>query len=432
MPEKVPTSMQAYMLNIKHHSNTTTITIILIFILSALVSAASFISRLFIELYAVIIGSSALAISIITSSRNLIQLSFQSAFGRISDRLGRKKLMVGGLIISGISLGLFPLIQNQWVLVGGVFFFSVGFASYYPSFTALQGDLTSKENRASFISLITLIGAFGTITSLLITGAIGARGETELEQYSIILRVIAGLFIFTAIIALLFDEPETQKLKDKQVFSFMPFRKNRGYRKFIIINCFMFFSMSMGWPIYGFVRAVYATAQENTYIWAVFSGCQIITLLIVQKTIDKIPRTKLLFFGRVFMFFIPLNLALTVLWFPYWWQIALGSGVSGISNALFLVSQNSYLLDLAPEDKKGTYMGLFNFFIGIATFFGSLLMGMIADLLFIYFDKWSVIVVLLFVVTSARFLSSLGYLTIKPSRSEEKEGEEEWKKEDKT
>ncbi len=424
MEKQEDTSIKAYLLNIKQHSNITTTSIIFIFILSALVSAASFISRLFIELYAVIIGSSAFAISIITSSRNLVQLSFQSTFGRISDRLGRKKLMVGGLIISGISLGLFSLIQNQWILVGGVFFFSIGFASYYPSFTALQGDLTSKENRASFISLITLIGAFGTITALLLTGVIGAKGETELEQYSIILRIIGGLFIFTAIVALLFDEPETKRLKDKQVFSFTPFRQNSRYRKFIIINCVMFFSMSMGWPIYGFVRAFYATAQENTYIWAVFSGCQIITLLIVQKAIDKIPREKLLFFGRVFMFFIPLNLAITILWFPYWWQIALGSAVSGISNALFLVSQNAYILDLAPEDKKGTYMGLFNFFIGIATFFGSLLMGMIADLLFIYFEKWSVIILLLFVVTCARFLSSLGYLTIKPPTTEEKDRED--------
>ena len=115
------------------------------------------------------------------------------------------------------------------------------------------------------------------------------------------------------------------------------------------------------------------------------------------------------------MFYIPFNLALTVLFFPYWWVIAIGSAVSGASNAFFMVGQNSYILDCASEREKGTYTGVFNFFIGISTFFGSLIMGIVADLLMTVYEKWFTLTILLFVVAGFRLLSSLGYLFIKES-----------------
>ena len=100
----------------------------LIYAISAFGTAARFVSRMFIELYAVIIGSSSTALALITAMRNLIQLALQSSFGRISDFLGRKALILFGLFGGGISLALFPLIHNQWILVGGVIVFSICFA----------------------------------------------------------------------------------------------------------------------------------------------------------------------------------------------------------------------------------------------------------------------------------------------------------------
>ncbi|MHA1556608.1 MAG: MFS transporter, partial [Candidatus Heimdallarchaeota archaeon] len=136
---------------------------LLLYLIAGLSSSAVFISRVFIGLYAAFIDSSALAISFIVSLRNLIQQVFQFTFGRISDRIGRKIVMLIGIIIAGVSIALFPLIKNGWVLVGGVVGFSIGFSMYYPSFTAIQGDITNKKNRAGLISLITIIGAFATL-----------------------------------------------------------------------------------------------------------------------------------------------------------------------------------------------------------------------------------------------------------------------------
>ena len=69
----------------------------LVYAISGFGTAARFIGRMFIELYAVIINSSSTALAMITAIRNLIQLALQSSFGRISDFLGRKILILIGL-----------------------------------------------------------------------------------------------------------------------------------------------------------------------------------------------------------------------------------------------------------------------------------------------------------------------------------------------
>ncbi len=381
--------------------------------ISGLATAASFISRVFIELYAVIIGSSPLILSLITALKNLIQQTFQSTFGRISDVIGRKSLIIAGLMTSGITLSLFPLIKSGWILVIGVVIYSIGFAIYTPSFTAVQGDITTKKNRAGLISLVTLVGALASLMGLIVVGFISNLGETSLNQYVIILQITSALFIMTAIISVLLTDTNIERSTERAIFSLKPFKENKRFRNFTIVNLSMGFFMACGWPIFPYVRVEYASAFENSLIWAAFSIFQITTLILTKKYIDQIGRKKLLFFGRVLMWFIPFNLIITILWFPTWYNMMLGSIVSGISNALFMVGQNSYIFDCASIKDKGTYTGVHNFFIGLSTFFGSLIMGVIASALFVVIGKWEALLLLLLITTIGRLGASFGYLLVK-------------------
>lgn len=396
---------------------------ILLFLIAGIATASTFIGRVFTGLYAVIINSSASALSLITSLRNLIQLTFQSTFGRISDRIGRKTMMVIGLFVSGISISLFPLINNGWVLVGGVVCFSIGYACYYPAYTAYQGDITNRKNRAGLISSITIVGALGSLIGLLVVGFAGNIGKTEWVQYTIILEITAGLFIVAAIISVFLVDPPRKKLEERIPFTFKPMIENPTFRRFVIVNSLMAFCMSLGWPIFPFVRGEYATAQQNTWIWGCFSLFQIIMLYATRKIIDKIGRKKLLFFGRLLMFYVPFNLAVTALWVQEWWHLMIAGAVSGASNAFYMVGQNSYILDCAPEKEKGTYTGLSNLFMGLTTFVGSLIMGIIADFLIIKYDKWTIIIILLFIISSLRLTFSMGYLFLQKPRNLEIEKE---------
>jgi len=397
-------------------------TLFLVYAISAVGTAARFISRMFIELYAVVIRTDEVkafgtALALITSLRNLIQLAFQSSFGRISDFLGRKTLILIGLFGSGVTLSLFPLIRNVWVLVIGVVFFSLFIACYSPAFTALLGDLTKKENRASLLNLVTLIGAIASLICLLVAGSLSTGGSTEHLQYTIILESATGLFLITGIISIFLTNPPTEKLEKKDVLSFAPLRKNKRFRNFVVVGSLMGFSMSLGWPIFPVVRAEYASAQQNTYLWAAFSGFMILTLLVTKPFIDRMSRKSILFIGRFVMFFVPLNLVITVLWVPEWWHMAIGTAVSGFGNGFYIVGESAFILDSATEKEKGTYTGLFYFFMGIATFLGSLLSGILRDIVELSLGEWHTIIVFLWIITGMRFTASLGFLLVKSPKN---------------
>ncbi len=421
---------------------------ILLLLISAFGTSARMIGRMFVEMYSVVIGSSKTALSLITSIRNLIQLAFQSSFGRISDFLGRKTLILIGLFGGGVSLALFPFIKNQWILVVGVFIFSLCFAIYNPSFTALVGDLTKKENRAGLFSLLTLSGSLASFIGLIAVGGLTDLIQPQLtyynyvdltsfgsqllsivkfsndiesdflsvfqhNQYSLVLYLAACLFIITGIISILLKEPPTEKLQERSVLSFTPLRDNKRFRRFVIVGSLMGFVMSLGWPIFPFVRVNYASAQENTWIWATFSIVMMLTLLITRPFIDKIKRKWTLYFGRFLMFLIPLNLVITAMYLPYWWFMAIGGGISGFGNSFYMVAESSYILDCAPEKEKGTYTGLFYLFMGITTFLGSLISGVLADVTEHLIGEYKTIVLFLWIITGARFLMAFGFLFLK-------------------
>ena len=426
---------------------------LLILLISGFGTAARMIGRMFIELYAVIIGSSATAIAFIISIRNLMSLAFQSSFGRISDFVGRKTLILLGLFGGCITLALIPFIRNQWILVIGVFFFSLCFAIYSPAFTAMIGDLSNKKNRASLFSLLTLVGSLGSLIGLLALGEIsnfvgihfleysskslqvlgfnslshyklGFGFETEYisriqhDQYSIILYSTACLFALAGIATILLTNPPTEKLKERSVLSFTPLRENKRFRKFIIVGSVMGFVMSTGWPIFPFVRGKFATARENTWIWATFSVTMMVTLMITRPFIDKIKRKWTLFLGRALMFYIPVNLAITAMYVQTWWHMAIGAGVSGFGNSFYMVAESSYILDCAPEKEKGTYTGLFYLFLGVSSFLGSLVTGTFADMVENYLGELKTIILFLWIIAGIRFLASLGFLFLDEPLSE--------------
>lgn len=399
-----------------------------IYIIAAISNSATFIARVFTGYYAVFINATTTAISLITSLRNLIQQAFQSTFGRISDKIGRKIMIFIGLLISGVSLSLFPIIGNGWVLIAGVAGFSIGFAAIDPAFTALQGDITNRKNRAGFIGFVTIIGAAATTISLIFVGFMGELGEDTYYEFLIIFEIVAGLFFIAAIISLFVKEPVTERIKKGIAFSLRPIKENPTFRKFVIINSIMSFFMSIGWPIFPLVRGnpIFASNLENTWVWASFCVFQVIILLAVKPFINKIKRKTLLLIGRIGMFYVPLNLAITIYWVPHWWHIAIGGAVSGLCNALYWVGQNSYFLDCAPPKEKGTYTGIHNLFIGLSTFLGSLIMGIIADHILII-DYWFTIWIILLIIAVGRFIASFGFLFIsepKSTKCEENEQEE--------
>lgn len=88
---------------------------------------------------------------------------FSSIFGRIADRMGRKKMMYLGSIVLGIS-GLFtPFTKEYWIITTGLFFVGLGWSANNVATIAMLGDITPPTSMGRMVGVSQLIGGASSI-----------------------------------------------------------------------------------------------------------------------------------------------------------------------------------------------------------------------------------------------------------------------------
>lgn len=82
----------------------------------------------------------------------LTQALFQIPFGRLSDRIGRKKVIVGGLVIFAVGSAVAASADSIWgVIIGRAL---QGFGAIAAAVLALTADLTREEQRTKAMAII--------------------------------------------------------------------------------------------------------------------------------------------------------------------------------------------------------------------------------------------------------------------------------------
>src|SRR6266436_9749427 len=76
--------------------------------------------------------------------------------GALSDRIGRKGMIVGGMLLQGVALGLLPLLHGfgWWALSMGLL--GLGTALVYPTLLATIADVAHPDWRASAVGVYRL------------------------------------------------------------------------------------------------------------------------------------------------------------------------------------------------------------------------------------------------------------------------------------
>ena len=99
----------------------------------------------------------------------------QLVTGALSDRLGRKGLIAGGMLLQGVALGLIAATRGfaPWA-IGGVLL-GAGTAMVYPTLLAAIGDVAHPAWRASAVGVYRLWRDAGFAVGALLAGALADR-----------------------------------------------------------------------------------------------------------------------------------------------------------------------------------------------------------------------------------------------------------------
>jgi MFS family permease len=116
--------------------------------------------------------------------------------GALSDRIGRKGMIVGGMLLQGVAIGLLPLLHGfgWWALTMGLL--GLGTALVYPTLLAAVADVAHPDWRASAVGVYRLWRDSGYAIGALLAGVLA-----DLFGVSWAIGVIAGVTFFSGVVA---------------------------------------------------------------------------------------------------------------------------------------------------------------------------------------------------------------------------------------
>ncbi len=332
-----------------------------------------------LPLYAKQFGASGLTVGFLLTSYSVMQFFFAPMWGRVSDRIGRRPILLISLAISAIGYIIWGLSSSLPMLFLSRIVAGFGNANLAVA-QAYISDVTPEEDRAHGMGIIGAAFGLGFVLGPAIAGIASYFGLLPN-----VLGFIAAFFsiadlIFTAIFL---PEPEHRKDNARNPFSlgigyYFSTVANKKFRLpffIIFISTFSFANMETTLVLLTSKYFNFTMAQ-NSYL---FAGLGLVMVFIqgglIRQLSKKHPEALLISVGTALvtigLMLTPATHSLAILCFAL---ILLATG-SGINNP----STSSLLSKLSPRNETGGLMGIGQSMSTLGRIFGPVAGGYLFD-----------------------------------------------------
>jgi multidrug resistance protein len=322
--------------------------------------------------YAEKLGANATVLGFLLTSYALMQFVFSPLWGKLSDKIGRRKVLLITMLGSAVGLFVLGLANSLSVLFLGRILSGI-FAGNISVATAYVSDVTTVENRAKGMGLIGAGFGIGFILGPAIGGILSPYG------YSVPILLASFLGIANVIYAAL-RLGESRPLGENKSanISRISILKISGVRQLCLINFLFTLGVNQLESIFAFfmLDRFHYDARHVAYI-LVMMALIMATIQggLIKRLVMKWGENKLLIAGG-------LILAITFLMVPSFHIIgplllvlalsSLGRGISQPS-LLSLVSKE------ASEEMRGSVMGTFQSAGSLSRVVGPIIAGILYD-----------------------------------------------------
>jgi MFS family permease len=298
--------------------------------------------------------------------------------GPIVDRLGRKGVMVVGLIGNGLCYFLLSRAESYGafaLILGGSGLFS---PLYRVGTDAMLADLFPQNERADAFALLRMARNIGVATGPALGGFVLAQSY-NLGLYG----AAAGLAIYG--LMLLFFARETippevtaekSTLRD-QLHGYWQALQDKPFMGLVGAFTLVQMTTALVWVLLSvYVKTEYGIG-ERLYGWMPTTNALIVVFLqvLITRFTKRYPALQVMRWGSIFYIFAPLLVALAEGFWGFWIAMV----VMTLGELIVVPTASATAANLAPVDKRGRYMSLYGLTWNLAAGISPVLGGLLSD-----------------------------------------------------
>lgn len=356
-------------------------------------------------MYAINLGATGLTLGFMVAGFSISQMIVQPIVGNASDRVGRKRFMITGLIITAVSAIAFRFANSVFLLVLFRMVQGTGSAMITPIAMAYVGDMAPEGKEGRYMSVLNIAMFAGFGGGPLVGGLFSDLWGINAAFYAMAIFSVVAL----ALVLLLLPSrvADTSAQTRTRVFAMLGrMLKNRKLAGTLLSRLATMTIMS---PTFGYLPIIMTREMgaSGTEIGLVLAA-RTLTNAVLQppfgRMADRLNKAVLIASGSIavsaLIFFIP-----SAKTFPMFLLLFLGMGAA---EAAIWPTLGALAVEGGREYGQGSMMGAFNTALSIGILIGSMGGGLLMDLFGIEYAFYGVAVFLLVSTGFSSWLISSG------------------------
>jgi DHA1 family multidrug resistance protein-like MFS transporter len=326
-----------------------------------------------IPLYAAELGAPVSQVGLIVAATAYVTAFFLVPMGMLSDKFGRRNLLVGSLVVFTLAPLLYPLATNpqQLILVRAIHGLAV--AAFWPAATALVVDLTPESKRGEAIGWYTASPQLGLTAGPIAGGFFSDYFGSDAAFYCCSVISLVGLVLILSRFGAFFQKP-VDDLAGGSSWSWMKQRL-----AFAGLLTSLFIASGLGTivsyiPLYGKDLSI-TKAGAGLIITAIYASSALLQVPSGRLS-DRVDR-KLLLIGGLGLGAVAVS---QFFFFYSLWQLIIVAVVFGISMGLAMPAIFAMIADLSPAGARGQSMAMVTCFYQVGFAAGPTVMGFVAEM----------------------------------------------------
>lgn len=308
-----------------------------------------------VPLYATELGASTAQVGAINAAFMLMAGLLAIPAGLISDRVGRRKVILGGLLIIASSSFLLYLSTTPGEMIGVYLLFGIGLAAYSPAMMSYVADIAPRTHLGRAYGMYTI----ASNVAMMLGPASGGLLGRMLGLRSVFL-ISGGITMMMVFVAGAFLPAAAAKPGPRRPLrpALGELRRNRGFRACLLVTlggCFGFGVFLTFLPLY--LVSLGMDAGHVGLVFAVQALANALSRIPFGRLSDRIADRGTLVIGGLAGLAVALALTGQCTGLPSLFACA---ALLGVSMGVAFTALAALIADIVPHELRGLAMGGYN------------------------------------------------------------------------